>query len=159
MVRCHRHQTLRSHFGALRRHSGAPELRSAPTPLRSYSGALRSAPEHINIVAPTLQTPLIHVVFPSSCVSHTSGALQPHAGALRSAPTPLRSSSGALRSAPTPLRSYSGAHQYCRYDAPNPTDTYDFPPSCVSHTFGALRPHSGALRSTSILSLRRSKPH
>merc|ERR1711923_236650 len=77
----------------------SPEpLRSAPTPLRSYSGALRSAPEHINSVAPTLQTPLIHVVFPSSCVSHTSGALQPHAGALRSAPTPLRSYSGALRS-------------------------------------------------------------
>ena len=84
----------------------SPEpLRSAPAPLRS-SGApersdptpelLRSAPEHINIVAPTLQTPLIHVVFPSSCVSHTSGALQPHAGALRSAPE---------RSDPTPERS------------------------------------------------------
>ena len=69
---------------------------TTPEPLRNYSGALRSAPEHINIVAPTLQTPLIHMIFP---------------------------------------------------------------PSCVSHTFGALRPHSGALRSTSILSLRRSKPH
>ena len=68
------------------RSSGAPELRSAPTPLRSYSGALRSAPEHINIVAPTLQTPLIHVMFPPSGVSHTSGALLPHSGALRSAP-------------------------------------------------------------------------
>ena len=35
-----------------------PHLRSAPTPLRS-------APEHINIITPTLQTPLIHVFFPA----------------------------------------------------------------------------------------------
>ena len=58
-------------------------------------------------------------------------------------PSPLQSAPE--RSDLTPER--SGTHQYCRYDAPNPTDTYDFPPSCVSHTFGALRPHSGALRS------------
>ena len=44
---------------------------------------------------------------------------------LRSAPAPLRSS-GALRphSGATPER--SGAHQYCRSDAPNPTDTCGF---------------------------------
>ena len=41
---------------------------------------------------------------------------------LRSAPAPLRSYSGALRSAPE----RSGAHQYCRSDAPNPTDSCVF---------------------------------
>ena len=44
----------------------APEP-SEPTPERSDHNPelLRSAPEHINIVAPTLQTPLIHVFFSS----------------------------------------------------------------------------------------------
>ena len=61
-------------------------LRSAPERSDPTPELLRSAPEHINIVAPTLQTPLIHMIFPPSCVSHTFGALRPHSGALRSAP-------------------------------------------------------------------------
>ena len=73
-------------------------LRSAPERSDPTPELLRSAPEHINIVAPTLQTPLIHMIFPPSCVSHTFGALRPH----------------------------SGAHQYYHSDAPNPTDTCVF---------------------------------
>merc|ERR1711923_599603 len=74
-----------------------------------------------------------------------SGALRPHSGT-----TPERS--GALRSAPEHINIVAPTLQ-------TPLIHMIFPPSCVSHTFGALRPHSGALRSTSILSLRRSKPH
>ena len=76
---------------------------------------------------------------------------------LRSAPAPLRSSGAPERSDPTPelLRSAperSGAHQYCRSDAPNPTDTCGFSIIlCFPHLRSPptpLRSYSGALRST-----------